>query len=383
MKRTVKYALSAVLATAIVAPVIAQDNFPDVPENHWAYEALGRLKKDGILVGYPDGKYRGARPATRYELAVAINAAYTKLKGITDDLDKQISALSAKLDGKANQSDIDDVKKGLDDLKGQLSGLKNYDSDIADLRKLADKFEKELASMGVDVDELKKNLQDLDKRVTNLENRKLPVDLHGDLNGLVLGGYSTNGKFGVTVDGRPTGVGRGSYTGVPVGVNKDLTVLHEVGLELSSTNTTGPKWHIVGAAGNMVGGGLAAAGNGAAPFGTINSTLAGVPFGEGAAATIYFQNFDLTFDEKVGGLNFTADLGRVGYKVSPYIFQRPDTTPYFDNARWDNGEYSIDGGVIAFGIGSAKLNVVAGRTSDQVDSAGNAFQTLTAGATGP
>jgi hypothetical protein len=75
MKRTLKYALTAVLAVGLVAPAFAQtDNFPDVPENHWAYEALARLKKDGLLVGYPDGLFRGPRPASRYELAVAVHA---------------------------------------------------------------------------------------------------------------------------------------------------------------------------------------------------------------------------------------------------------------------------------------------------------------------
>jgi len=382
MKRTVKYALSAVLVSAMVAPAFAQDNFPDAPENHWAYEALGRLKKDGILVGYPDSKYRGARPATRYELAVAINAAYTKLKDMTDDLTKQISALSSKLDGKANQSDLDDVKKGLDDLKAQVAALPNYSSDIADLKMLTSKFEKELASIGVDVDEQKKNLQDLDKRVGVLEGRKLPVDIHGDLNALVMGGYSTGSTFGITEDARPTGYGRGTYSGLPVGVNRDLTVFHETGLELTSTNTTGPKWKVVGAAGNMLEANNFDSGINPQPFATQNSTSVGVPFGEAGAETLYFQTFELMFNEKIAGLDFTADLGRVGYKVSPYIFQRPDTTPYFVNDRWDNGEYSIDGGLLGFAIGSAKFSVIAGRTSDQVTSAGNPFQTLSAGSSG-
>ena len=51
MKRTLKYALSAVLTAAIVLPAVAQDNFPDVPDNHWAFEALQRLKKDGLPAG--------------------------------------------------------------------------------------------------------------------------------------------------------------------------------------------------------------------------------------------------------------------------------------------------------------------------------------------
>ena len=74
MKRSTKLALSLVLAVGMTAPAFAQDQFPDVPANHWAYEALARMKRDGLLVGYPDGLFRGGRPASRYELAVAMHA---------------------------------------------------------------------------------------------------------------------------------------------------------------------------------------------------------------------------------------------------------------------------------------------------------------------
>src|SRR5271157_2252125 len=106
MNRTLKYALGAVLTTAMVIPAFAQDNFPDVPDNHWAYEALKNMKKDGLLVGYPDGLFRGARPASRYELAVAIHATYQRLKSLTDGLDTQIKALSASIDNKADKTDL-------------------------------------------------------------------------------------------------------------------------------------------------------------------------------------------------------------------------------------------------------------------------------------
>lgn len=33
--------------------------FPDVPANHWAYEAVNTLKEAGLLRGYPDGRFRG------------------------------------------------------------------------------------------------------------------------------------------------------------------------------------------------------------------------------------------------------------------------------------------------------------------------------------
>src|SRR5271170_2939352 len=42
----------------------------DVPLNSWAYDAVDQLAKDGIIKGYPDGTYKGARPMTRYEAAV-------------------------------------------------------------------------------------------------------------------------------------------------------------------------------------------------------------------------------------------------------------------------------------------------------------------------
>ena len=44
-------------------------SFPDVPENHWAYEAVSKLAGNGIIKGYPDGTFQGDRAMTRYEFA--------------------------------------------------------------------------------------------------------------------------------------------------------------------------------------------------------------------------------------------------------------------------------------------------------------------------
>ena len=43
--------------------------FPDVPENHWAYEAVEAMAKSGLVKGYPDGEFKGDRTMTRYEFA--------------------------------------------------------------------------------------------------------------------------------------------------------------------------------------------------------------------------------------------------------------------------------------------------------------------------
>ena len=49
--------------------------FPDVPENHWAYDYVATLAGNGIIVGYPDGKFGGDRMMTRYEMAALIYRA--------------------------------------------------------------------------------------------------------------------------------------------------------------------------------------------------------------------------------------------------------------------------------------------------------------------
>lgn len=52
--------------------------FPDVPENHWAYEYIGRLAAAGIVEGYPDDMFNGNRMMSRYEFAAMLYRALEK-----------------------------------------------------------------------------------------------------------------------------------------------------------------------------------------------------------------------------------------------------------------------------------------------------------------
>ena len=49
--------------------------FPDVPQNHWAYEYVATLAGNGVIEGYPDGTFDGDRPMTRYEFAAMLYRA--------------------------------------------------------------------------------------------------------------------------------------------------------------------------------------------------------------------------------------------------------------------------------------------------------------------
>lgn len=73
-----KLVLCVAAFVLVVSPVLAQGTArvnpaETVPFDHWAYDAVQRLAEQGIVIGYPDGSYRGDRAMTRYEFAMAIS----------------------------------------------------------------------------------------------------------------------------------------------------------------------------------------------------------------------------------------------------------------------------------------------------------------------
>lgn len=369
MTRIYKYALTAVLSAMVVMPAFAQDNFPDVPDNHWAYEALARMKREGVLVGYPDGLFRGGRPATRYEMAVAIHAAFTHLKNLIDGLNGQIEDIKRQMSGSGDMQGMASLKAALEALQADVNRMK--EQDIADLRRMAQTFERELASLGVDVQQMKRDLGSLADRVTNLENR-LPVDISGGLDFWMGAGMSDDDLYGLTVDGRPTGYGDGDYDDEPVGGTRDLTILHEAALTLTGARKTGPRFKVTAVFGNMIGSNDADGESDGLGFGNqgLGQSTQGSGFDE-ATSSFYIQHASVGLDSSLMGMAFSADIGRLGYKVSPYIYQRQDVTPYFANDRWDNGEWLMDGAVLGFNFGTAKLKVFGGRTGNDGIEDGN------------
>lgn len=57
-----------------------------VPFDHWAYDAVDMLMKQGIIINYPRAGFRGDRPLTRYEFAMAISRLLTALPGMIPEL---------------------------------------------------------------------------------------------------------------------------------------------------------------------------------------------------------------------------------------------------------------------------------------------------------
>lgn len=125
--------LAVVAIVAFAAPAFAANPFMDVPAGHWAYDAVAQLAAKGVVSGYPDGAFKGAQPATRYEVASVVARALAKVDA-----------------EKASKQDLEMLKK------------------------LVMEFKDELDALGVKVDKI-------DKRVAVLEDN--------------LGGWKLRGQF--------------------------------------------------------------------------------------------------------------------------------------------------------------------------------------------
>ncbi len=91
----------------VATPSFAATNpFMDVPASHWAYDAVAQLAARGVVSGYPDGSYKGAQPATRYEMASVVARALAKV-----DLEK------------ASKEDVELLKKLVVEFKDELDAL--------------------------------------------------------------------------------------------------------------------------------------------------------------------------------------------------------------------------------------------------------------------
>ena len=72
-------------------------DFPDVPENHWAYEYVATLAGNGIIEGYPDGMFGGDRSMTRYEFAAMFYRALKNGAPVDDNMDRAMNEFEPEL----------------------------------------------------------------------------------------------------------------------------------------------------------------------------------------------------------------------------------------------------------------------------------------------
>jgi len=165
-----KYIVTACLIVLLAVPVCAQVNpAQTVPFDHWAYDAVQQLVDMGIIIGYPDGTFRGNRAMTRYEFAMAISRlldAIETMEGAQGPAGPQGAAGSAGPAGPAGSQG----PAGPQGPPGEV----DYDAIRGIVADLTDEFADELADLRDDLDYLQDDVWDLGDRVTALEEAKGP-----------------------------------------------------------------------------------------------------------------------------------------------------------------------------------------------------------------
>lgn len=101
------------------------DSFTDVPKDHWAYQALDYLAKEGVIDGMGDTTFQGGRTMTRYEMASIVAKAMQKkdvsfgdqavLDKLASEYKDELATLNKKVD--ANTQAIKDLNAKTDKFK--------------------------------------------------------------------------------------------------------------------------------------------------------------------------------------------------------------------------------------------------------------------------
>ncbi|NMB21531.1 MAG: S-layer homology domain-containing protein [Firmicutes bacterium] len=110
MKKRLALVLVLIMMASAATTALASP-FADVPADHWAYDSVAELAAAGLIEGYPDGTYGGARMMTRYEAAMVFARALHRLEGqiaannLLPELDKIKAELMAEIEAKMAAAD--------------------------------------------------------------------------------------------------------------------------------------------------------------------------------------------------------------------------------------------------------------------------------------
>ena len=115
--------------------------FPDVPENHWAYQYVKTLGERGYLEGYPDGEFKGDRTLTRYEYAAIIYRALQNGAPADGNMARSVDEFGSELESIRNidRFRVDRVSGGDND-RNKVERVRINDKDDVDQNDYRDSY---------------------------------------------------------------------------------------------------------------------------------------------------------------------------------------------------------------------------------------------------
>ena len=136
MKKTLVSAITTALVVGAASTTFAAANpFSDVPRDSWAYDAVTKLAKEGVINGYGDGTFRGDTNITRYEMAQMVAKAMAK-DGVSAADKATIDKLAAEFADELNNLGVrvDNLEKKVDNVKFTGEARYRYTSQRLDGR---------------------------------------------------------------------------------------------------------------------------------------------------------------------------------------------------------------------------------------------------------
>lgn len=182
--RTHVSVLVVALVLALSPAVLA---FETIPAGHWAAMAVEDLQNEGVLIGYPDGTFRGAQAATRYELAIALKrlenvvrglAANARVAGVSEG-DKNADAANAIAAETAN------IKTMVDALAEAIKENDQKDAAqdraLKDLSAAVDALEKAVRNNSARIDDLAKLVDQLNSRLAAVDQAAIRAMIQSEI----------------------------------------------------------------------------------------------------------------------------------------------------------------------------------------------------------
>jgi len=179
--------IALLLVVALATPALGA-SFPDVPSNHWAYEAINKLVAAGVIEGYPDGTYKGQRNMTRYEMAMIISRALDNINAERAEMLKKIDSMGEKKAGLTTEQAQDVtaivkalIQKNMPEVPEVPENLTEAQiNEVANLvEALTFEYRAELKVLGSDIEDLQWDVDDVRARVRALEQATPVISFSG------------------------------------------------------------------------------------------------------------------------------------------------------------------------------------------------------------
>ncbi len=175
------------LVVALASPVMAGP-FVDVPEGHWAYDALQKMADRGFIEGYPDNTFQGKRPITRYEVAIIVAR-------LVDTLEKKIGEMKVVGVPKKEEEKVEIEP-------GKFASIEEFNEFKSTVTKLASEFQDELAAIGVRLTTLEEGQAALKEQMAGVGALKMSgsIRIRGARKATELSDFFKRSGYGTLLD---------------------------------------------------------------------------------------------------------------------------------------------------------------------------------------